>query len=310
MSAYGNIRQAFADTVLEVGKIDPKLVVLVSDITHFKLQPFARACPGRYYNLGVCEQSILSMSAGMAMLGLYPVVHTITPFLIERGYEQIKDDFGYQKLPVNIITVGSSFDYAQLGTTHHSYGDFALMKTIENMQILYPSTTLEFNELFKQSYSNKMPTYTRIPGAEHAEIFPKSKIKLGKGILVRPGKKVTIVAVGVQLKTVMDALNSLLRLKINPEIIYIHTVRPLDSHMIIESVKRTKHCLVIEEHSAYGGVSDDVLRITRNMGNIRHASINIGDKFIHHYGTYEQICELLGFTLKNVVDTVKKLIEF
>jgi len=100
-----SIRQQFADTMLDVGKEDPNLAVLVGDISHFILQPFAQACPGRYYNVGICEQTILSMAAGMSKIGFHPVVHTIAPFLIERGFEQIKLDFCYQKIPGNIITV-------------------------------------------------------------------------------------------------------------------------------------------------------------------------------------------------------------
>ena len=92
------MRKTFYDTMLEVGQSDPKLVVLVSDIGHFGLQPFAKVCSGRYYNIGICEQTIISIAAGLAHAGLYPVAHTIAPFFVERSFEQIKLDFGYQEL--------------------------------------------------------------------------------------------------------------------------------------------------------------------------------------------------------------------
>src|SRR3989338_7123572 len=111
------LRQEFADTLLEVGKADEDLVVLVGDISHFKLVPFAKECPGRYYNIGICEPTMVNMAAGLSLLGFHPVVHTIAPFIVERSYEQIKLDFGYQKLVLNIMTVGSAFDYSTLGCT-------------------------------------------------------------------------------------------------------------------------------------------------------------------------------------------------
>src|SRR3990170_6447665 len=148
------IRQEFADTMLEVGQKDPNLLVLIGDISHFILQPFAKACPGRFYNIGICENTIVNMAAGLSKVGFYPVVHTISPFIIERSFEQIKDDFGYQRVGVNIVTVGSAFDYGGLGCTHHCYGDFAMLKTIEGTEIIYPGSPLEFNLLFKQTYKN------------------------------------------------------------------------------------------------------------------------------------------------------------
>lgn len=101
-----HMRQEFADTMLEVGQVDAKLVVLIGDISHGILQPFAKACPGRFYNIGICESTIVNMAAGLAKVGLYPVVHTIAPFIVERSFEQIKLDFGYQHLGVNLVTVG------------------------------------------------------------------------------------------------------------------------------------------------------------------------------------------------------------
>ena len=153
------MRQQFADTMLEVGQADPKLSVLIGDISHFILQPFAKACPGRFYNVGICEPTIISMAAGLSKTGLHPVVHTIAPFIIERSFEQIKLDFCYQGLSGNIVTVGSAFDYANLGCTHHCYDDFALIKSLPRTQIIYPASCAEFDLLFRQTYRNDHLTY-------------------------------------------------------------------------------------------------------------------------------------------------------
>jgi transketolase len=304
-----NMRQTFADFMLEIGRKDPNLVVLIGDISHFILQPFAKACPRRFYNIGICENTIVNMASGLAKVGFYPVVHTISPFLVERSFEQIKIDFGYQKLGVSIITVGSAFDYGGLGCTHHCYDDFALLKNIENMNIFYPASPIEFQVLFKNVYKNGMPNYFRIPARVHGMDIPKNKIKVGKGIVIQTGTDVTIVAVGSQLKTVNEALTILKKEKISAEVIYLSTIKPLDEKLIIQSVTKTKKCLVVEEHGKYGGVFDDVLRVTKDIPQAFYHSINIGDRFIHTYGTYEEICIGLGFTPKNILTHIKKMLK-
>ena len=125
------LREEFADTMLEIGPNDPHLVVMVGDISHGILQPYAKACPERYYNIGICEPTIVNMAAGLNKTGLTPVVHTIAPFITERAYEQIKLDFGYQNLSVNIVSVGGAFDYAQLGCSHHCYTDVSLISHLK-----------------------------------------------------------------------------------------------------------------------------------------------------------------------------------
>ena len=170
------IRDGFAETMLEVGKKDSRLVVLVGDISHFILQPFAKECPGRYYNIGICEPTMVTIAAGLSKVGFIPVIHTIAPFLIERSFEQIKLDFGYQKLGGNFVSVGAGFDYGNLGCTHHCYDDFSLLKNVEGMKIVYPASYAEFNILFKQIYDDKSPNYFRIPENSHGAIFKNSNI--------------------------------------------------------------------------------------------------------------------------------------
>ena len=301
------LRQEFADTVLEVGCQDERLVVLIGDIGHFALQPFAKACPNRYYNIGICEPSTVNMAAGLSKVGLVPVVHTIAPFIVERSLEQIKLDFGYQELGVNLVAVGSAFDYGALGCTHHCYGDFAILKPIENMEIIYPASCNEFNLLFKQTYDNGNPTYFRIPEAKHEFDFPDSQIKFGKAIVAKEGKDLTIIALGPHLKTAMNSIDTLEESGIDPEVVYLHTIKPLDVEAIRKSVSKTKRCIVIEEHSMYGGVFDDITRCCSDLDNIKYSSINLGDKFIHHYGSYSEHCTRLGLTSENLAEKAVEL---
>jgi transketolase len=212
------VRQAFADTVLEVGLKDEKLVVLVGDISHNLLQPFAKACPGRYYNVGIMEQTIVGMAAGLALAGLYPVVHTITPFLVERAYEQLKLDFGYQKLGGVMIGVGGAFDYSGLGCSHHSYAACKLVAAIPGSQVFTPASPSEFNTLFKAVYRQPKLSYFHLPAEGHGQDV--GPVTVGVPITLRTGSKGTIVAVGPQLRTAIEADV--------PDwgIVYLHTLKP------------------------------------------------------------------------------------
>jgi len=300
-----SIRQQFADTLLEVGQEDPKLVVLVADISHFMLQPFAKACPGRYYNVGICEPTILSMAAGLAKVGFYPVLHTIAPFIVERSFEQIKLDFCYQKLGGNLVTVGSVFDYSNLGCTHHCYGDFALLKSLPGTQIIYPASPLEFDILFRQSYRSGKLTVFRIPAHQHGQDFSTSDIQFGKGIKVIDGSNLTIVATGPQLRNALAARDALHTISWDAEILYIHTIRPLDIDLIRASMRKTRHVLVVEEHMRSGGLGDDVLRATKDISNVQYSSLSIPDTFVTEYGSYQDHCEGLGLNCEGILNRVR-----
>ena len=208
-----SLRQEFADTVLDIGLFDKNLVVMVGDISHGILQPFAKKCPDRYYNIGICEPSTVNMAAGLSKVGLIPVVHTIAPFLIERSYEQIKLDFGYQELPINLVSVGGSFDYSQLGCSHHCYNDVSLINHFKRANIFMPGSVEEFKTLFKENYSKNNINYFRLTEHPHQYNFNQSEIFTGKGIRIKEGNDITIAVVGSQLRTVLNSIELLSSLR-------------------------------------------------------------------------------------------------
>lgn len=299
------LRLEFADTMLEVGQKDPRLVVMVGDISHGILQPFAQACPGRYYNVGICEPTIVNMAAGIAKTGLIPVVHTIAPFIIERSYEQIKLDFGYQKLGLNLISVGSAFDYAQLGCSHHCYTDLSIMSHFKQANIFFPASPLELNLLFKAVYNNGAINYFRLPEVPHGIEFKAEQIAVGRAIQVKEGKDLTILAIGPQLKTSLGAAQVLNLVGHSVEVLYYPTIKPFDEKTLIQSVSKTGKLLVIEEASSHGGVFSVALKASCHLRGVQYAQIAIED-FIHSYGTYEELCEIAGFSVKGILQTIEK----
>ena len=301
-----NIRKQFANTVLEVGQKDDKLTVLLGDIGHFNMIPFAQACEGRFYNVGICEPTIISMGAGLSRTGMIPVMHTINPFIIERAFEQLKLDFVYQKLSGNIITVGSLFDYAQLGCTHHCYGDFALLKTLFDVEIIFPASNEEFDTLFKQTYNNNKLTFFRIPEKSHEQSF--NVLEFGKAVTVSQGEDLTIVVTGPQLKDAIRIKEELSKQNKTVEILYIHTIRPLDKDAILKSAQKTKRLLVIEEHGENGGLGEDVLKTVYSVNNLKFSHACVKGHFVHEYGTYQELLKHTKLDYESLLANALELI--
>jgi transketolase len=296
------MRKQFAKTMLEAGS-DDRLAILIGDISHFLLRDLEAKYKERFYNLGVAEQSMMSMAAGLAVNGFFPVVHTIAPFITERCLEQVKDDLCYQKLGVNIITVGAAFDYAALGCTHHCYDDIAIMRAQPNMQIVYPGAPYEFDILFKETYANGMPTYFRL--SEHKHSVATSP-KFGELEKLHEGKDITIIVAGPQLGNALAAAEKADAKGIGCELIYLTTIKPLSQeakNIIRNSLKKTGYLITIEEHSIVGGIADE-MRIIASDLLYKEIRMGVPDTFLTNYGTYEEHCNALGLTEEGILATI------
>ena len=150
-----SMRGQFVKTIESLIETDQQVVLLLGDIGVFGFRNSLREKPNRVYNIGILEQATVGVAAGLAKAGLIPIIHTIAPFLVERCFEQLKIDFGYQQLGGNFISVGASYDYSALGCTHHCPGDVGILKKIPNMEIIVPGTSQEFDQLFKEVYNNQ-----------------------------------------------------------------------------------------------------------------------------------------------------------
>lgn len=300
------LREEFADTLLELGSKDSRIVVMVGDISHGILQPFAKACPGRYFNIGICEPAMVNIASGISKVGLIPVIHTIAPFIIERAYEQIKLDFGYQKLPVNLVSVGGSFDYAQLGCSHHCYTDVSLISHLSRGIVIMPGSPVEFNKLFNDVYSENSINYFRLSEQSHGVNFKREDIKFGEGIKVLDGKDVTIAVVGSQLKNAMTAAELLRSDGISTEILYFHTIKPFDKKIIRESLLKTKRLVTLEELSEHDGLFNLCIKSSIGIDGFKCEQIAIKD-FIHGYGSYQDLCKKSGLDHHAVYAAVKKI---
>jgi transketolase len=294
--------------MLELGPRDPRLVVMVGDISHGILQPFAKACPGRYYNIGICEPTMVNMAAGLNKVGLIPVVHTIAPFITERAYEQIKLDFGYQQLSLNLISVGGSFDYSQLGCSHHCYTDVSLLCHLKRGVVVMPGSPLEFKKLFNEIYANGMINYFRLPETTHGIEFQPEDIQFGRGIRIREGKDVTLAVVGAQLRNAITAADTLSGDGISAEVLYFPTIKPFDKEMLRASLEKTRRLVSIEELSAHDGLYSLCLKASVGLDGLVAAQLAVED-FIHGYGTYDELCNKIGLSAEGISSAAKAIVK-
>jgi len=214
------MRAQMGRTIEDLMDVDPHLVVILADISTGYIERPATAHPERVINVGIMEQTAVSVAAGFALEGFIPVVHSIAPFLVERPFEQIKDDFCYQRLGGNFISIGASYDYGTDGMTHQAPGDVAILRTLPGMEIVVPGTPAEFDALFRAAYADGSPTYVRL----HAQRNTVDRaVRFGRLEVERSGSLATVVAVGPMLDRTCEAVDGL-----DVTVLYCTTVVPFD----------------------------------------------------------------------------------
>lgn len=289
------MRQQMIQTVSELLETDKRLVLVLGDIS---VESFNAAFQSeRIINAGIMEQAMTSVAAGMALEGFIPVLHSITPFLIERPFEQIKDDFCYQELGGNFISTGASYDYSTEGMTHHGPGDVQILRSLPGMQIIVPGTAGEFDRLFRESYANGSPTYFRLSGSTNPIEYP---VHFGKLEVVQTGSQATILVVGPSLASTLPAVEDL-----DVTILYCTTVAPFDAETLRAHCHNNKIVLV-EPYYAGVLISD----ISAAMGRIPVAieSIGVPHKVLSRYGTPRQHDEALGLTPEGIRRRVERFL--
>jgi transketolase len=291
-----SLRNSFASTMVKIGKQDEKVIVLVGDISHGILGEFRKENPERYFNIGICEPGMVGVAAGLSMIGLRPIVHTIAPFLIERSFEQIKLDFGYQSIPGNFISVGSSFDYAKLGCSHHSYNDVSLMSSLD-ANVVLPGSAIEFEKLFEANYSSNIINYWRLTENAHGVDLAANEIVIGKAIRIKSGEKVTLAALGPSLRSANETAQILMAKGIDVDLIYFHTFKPFDVDLLRESIVKTRFLVTVDELSIVGGFHDLCLRNLAGNFEFKSHAFTIRD-FVRGYGTHQELLDRAKISTK------------
>ena len=272
------MRAELAKLCLETVKTDTKSVVMVGDISHFLLRETEQVAPNRFYNIGICEQTIIGMASGMAIEGMRPIVHTIAPFLVERAHEQIKVDLGYQHTEVTIVTVGGTYDYSNLGCTHHCYNDIALMRSIPNMEVYEPGTPQEFRELFTQTWGNRNPKYFRLSAHTHSQDVTVQSKEVN---IIRDSKDGRwIFVTGHLLDDVLEDTTC--------GVIYVSTLHSVSKNsieMLNKLFTNQSKLYSVENHFKIGGLGD----LVSDIFSLPVKRIGLDRKFLTNYGSYDDL---------------------
>jgi len=282
------MRNALASTLTTLGLIDQSIVLLSGDIGNKLFDSFKEKCPGRFFNCGVAEANMTSMAAGMDLCGLRPVTYTIASFVTVRCLEQIRIDVCYHNLPVIIVGVGAGLSYAELGATHHSCEDIAMMRVLSNMTVVCPGDPIEVRLALAAAFKHGGPVYIRL-GKKNEPIIHKDEpdFQIGKGILIREGgKEVCLVSTGNVLPVVMETANLLATHGIEAQVVSMHTVKPLDEWLLEKVFSQCKIVATVEEHSLIGGLGGSVAEWLSGQRSKKADLLRFGakDKFIHAAG--------------------------
>ena len=291
------MRKQFVITVESLLEENNKLVLLLGDIGVFGFRNAFAKYSQRVYNIGILEQASISVAAGLAMTDLVPIFHSIAPFVVERAFEQLKDDFGYQKLGGNFVSVGASYDYAALGGTHHCPGDVGILKNIPGMEIVVPGTSAEFDSLFRQSYNNGRPTYFRLSEKENSKSFVGD---FGKATVVKKGKLATVVAIGTALEPALKASEGL-----DVSVLYYTTVSPFDGETLRQNCPSGK--ILLCEPYYTGGAANDIL-MAMSGEKVVVEFCGVPREFLTKYGKMEEHHEAVGLTAHGIGDKLLALI--
>lgn len=303
------IRDAFGEALKELGGINEKVVALEADVGgSTKSILFGKAYPDRYFECGISEINMVNMAAGMAREGMIPFVNTFSAFLSTRGADPISSLICYDKLNVKLCGtyVGLSDSYD--GASHHAISDVAYLRSIPNMVLINPSDPVQTRAAVLAAADYEGPVYMRLSRAPAAVIYGEDmKFEIGKGIKVCEGSDITIVSTGTLLEKAMGAVELLKAEGISAELIDMHTLKPLDEALLIESAKKTGAVVTIEEDSICGGLYGAVAEVLAK--NCPVPADGVGATDYAESGDYEAMLKKYGYSAENLAAKAKEVLK-
>jgi len=275
-------RESYGNALVELGAEHDNLIVLDADLAAAtKTGVFKKAYPDRHIDCGIAECNMMGIAAGLSTTGIVPFASTFAMFAAGRAFEQVRNSIGYPHLNVKIGATHAGISVGEDGATHQCNEDIALMRTIPGMVILNPADDVEAKACVKAAYEYNGPVYLRFGRLAVPVINdrPDYKFELGKGVVLREGKDVTIVATGLCVSSALEAAEKLAADGIDAKIINIHTIKPLDEELIVAAAKETSKVVTVEEHSVIGGLGSAVCDALAEKCPVPVKKIGVQDVF-------------------------------
>jgi transketolase len=295
-----DMREAFVGTVSDALDRDPRLAVVTADISSAAFEPARRRHPNRVINVGIREQTMVGVAGGLALTGFRPVVHSYTPFLVERPFEQIKLDLGHQEVGAVLVSIGGSYDDPVWGRTHQAPGDVALIDSLPGWTIHVPGHPAEVEPLLRPALAGDGRVYVRLSTRTNSSARPT-----GQGLVtVRPGRGGAVIAVGPTLDPVLAAVSTL-----DVAVLYAPTVRPFDGTGLRAALLDARRCDVVLVEPYLRGTSAH--QVSEALRDVPHRLLSLGvrrDTELHAYGTAEQHDAVHGLDAAGIASAVRRFL--
>ena len=303
-------RESFGMALCELAKTNKDIIVFDADLAAAtKTGIFKKEFPERFFDCGIAEGNMVGVAAGMAAAGKIPVAASFAMFATGRAFEQIRNSIGYPKLNVKIGATHAGISVGEDGATHQCNEDIALMRTIPGMVVINPSDDVEARVAVKAAYEHVGPVYMRfgrlaVPVINDREDY---KFELGKGVVLREGKDLTIVATGLPVSNCLEAAEKLAADGIDAKVINIHTIKPLDEELIVEAAKATGKVVTVEEHSVIGGLGSAVCDVLSEKAPTQVMKIGINDTYGESGPALELIAKY-GLDTESIYQKIKAFV--
>lgn len=304
-------KQVICDVLLEHGRKDRDIMVLCSDSRgSASLTPFAKELPDQFVEVGIAEQNLVSIAAGLARCGKKPYAVSPASFLSTRSYEQCKVDVAYSGTNVKLIGISGGVSYGALGMSHHSAQDIAAMSAIPNMRVYLPSDRWQTKCLMEKLLEDEEPAYIRVGRNAVEDVYGEEKVpfQMNKATVVTEGRDITFIACGELVKPAADAAAALREKGIFARVLDMYCLKPIDEESVINAAKETKAVITMEEHAPYGGLGARVSQIVGSHCPRKVINLALPDAPVIT-GTSGEVFDYYGLNAENLVKTAQKVLQ-
>lgn len=303
-------REAYGKALKDLASTNENIVVLDADLSKStKTADFKSVAPERFFNMGIAEGNMMGVAAGLSTCGKIPFVSTFAMFAAGRAFEQIRNSICYPKLNVKVCATHAGLTVGEDGASHQAIEDISLMRSIPNMTVINPSDAIETDAVIKAIAEMEGPCYVRLGrlAVNNVNDAATYKFELGKGITLKEGNDVTLVATGIMVEVALEAAEMLSKEGINARVINIHTIKPIDKEILVNAAKETGAIVTAEEHNVIGGLGSAVAEVLTEECPVPVLKVGVQDTF-GESGKPNELLEAYGLTAKNIVEKAKKAI--
>ena len=307
----GSMRKAYGEALAKFGSLNENLVVVEADVSSSTMTSiFAEKFPERFFNVGIAEESMMDIAAGLALGGHIPFANSFASLICYRSLEQIRTCIAYNNVNVKIVASYAGVSDFKDGPTHHSIFDLAVMRAMPNMVVLVPADSIEAAKMVETALEYEGPVYLRLTRADVPTIFNDDhKISIGKGITVRDGKDITIICTGTLMYRVLRSAELLENSGVSTRVININTLKPLDREIIIKASEETDAIVTVEEHNIIGGLFSTISEVVIQNKLVPVVPVGINDIYARTAKSVDILYDYLGLTIENIISVAKAAIK-